>query len=194
MFDLQIGIAIISGILSLLGGAAYVRDIFKGTTKPNSVSWFGWLLLTGLASSAQFASGASLSLIFVLAETLKVAIILLLSLKYGVRKYTNVDKACLILGVLGIILWRLTDQPVIAIFLAIFADVIFSYPIILKSIYKPNSETASLFILGAIGALFSVASTKIYDLPNLLYPAYLFIINAMIGLVLFAGQRRLKSE
>ncbi|MBI1862853.1 hypothetical protein HYS00_01895 [Candidatus Microgenomates bacterium] len=183
-------VGILAGIISLVSGIPYVRDILKGTTKPNAVSWGGWFLLTLIATFAQFSSGASWSVILIITETIKVGIIFLLALKYGVQEYTKLDWVCLALGLLAVVLWKLTNQPVLAIVLAVIADLIMAYPTFVKSFYEPYTETASAFVIAAVAALLSVVSTQIYDSANLIYPVYLILANTVLGTLIILGQKK----
>ena len=53
----------------------YIYTIFKGNTRPNSISWAGWGLLSAIAASAQFAVEISWSLLIPLITALNCFII-----------------------------------------------------------------------------------------------------------------------
>ena len=186
--------AIISGVLTFVAVVPYVRDMFKGTTRPNIVTWGLWLLVQAIFAGAQYASGASWSIVLPLTEMLTVGFVVFLALiGYGYGKYNRLDIVCFLLAITAILLWQLTREPIFALVLSVMADCIAAIPTLVKSYKDPSSETASSYLLVVAGAFFALLSSRLWNLPNLLWPGYLFVLNGSIFCLVFIGQRGKKQ-
>lgn len=192
MFDWHLALGIFSGLLAMAAIIPYVRDILHGTTRPNVVSWSLWVLLLSIAALAQLSAGASWSLVLVVGDLIGTASVLVLCLiGYGYGKYSWLDGICFALALVAIVLWQITNQPLLAIGLAALADFLASVPTLVKSYKDPRSEEPTQFFIIAIAALLGVLSTSIFDPANLVFPAYLFCINIAIGGTAFLRARLL---
>lgn len=182
MFDWHLALGIFSGILAMVAIVPYVKDILHGTTRPNVVSWSLWVLLLLIGVLAQLSAGASWSLVFLVGDLIGTSSVLVLCLiGYGYGKYTWLDSFCFILAIVAVILWQITDQPLLAIGLAVVADFLAAVPTLVKSYKDPQSEEPTQFFIIAVAALLGMLSTVVLDPANLIFPIYLFGINAAIG-------------
>lgn len=183
--------AVAAGVLTLASAVPYIRDMLKGTTRPNVVSWGIWCLVQGIFAAAQLAEGASFSVVLPLAEVGTVGFIALLGLVgYGYKKYGKLDIACLVLALLAIVLWQTTGEPLLALWFSVAADVLAAVPTFMKAYKDPKSETLSSYFLVALSAVAAALSTTIIDLPNLLWPANIFFGNALVVCLILLGRRR----
>lgn len=190
MFDWHLALGIVSGLLATVAIVPYVRDILHGTTRPNVVSWSLWVVLLAIAALAQFSAGASWSLVLVVGDLIGTAAVLVLCLVgYGYGKYSWLDGLCFALALVAIVLWQITEQPLLAIGLAALADFLASVPTLAKAYRDPKSEEPTQFFIIATAALLGVFSTSIFDPANLAFPLYLFCINAAIGGTAFLRAR-----
>ncbi len=188
MYDWHAVLGLLSGLLIFFAIVPYIRDILNGKTRPNSVSWLGWTILLSIGAAAQIKEGASFSVLLLIGDLLGTGITFLLSLKYGVTKYTLFDRLSLIFGFLAIALWMITKNPLTALVLSVIADLIVSMPTIKKSFSDPMSETPSAFFIFATAAFVGVLSTTKFDVANLLFPVYLFLINILIATLSLRGR------
>jgi hypothetical protein len=172
----------------------YIKDILHGTTRPNIVSWALWVLLLLISLLAQVNAGASWSALMVFGDLIGTSTILVLCLVgYGYGKYGWVEFVCTILAIVAIIAWRLEHQPVLAICFAALADLMAATPTLVKSYRDPWSEAPGQYFLIAFAAGLAMLSTTIFDVVNLIFPAYLLLINGSIGTLAFFG-RKLKTH
>jgi hypothetical protein len=56
-------------------------------------------------------------------------------------KITRLDLACGVLAIGGLVLWKMTDTPNLAISFGILADAIAGIPTVIKSFQEPETET-----------------------------------------------------
>lgn len=186
--------AILSGVVQFSSVVPYVWSMVKGTTRPNVISWIVWTLLQVIAITAQFSAGASWSVIILVVMTFNTVLVTFLGLVgYGYRKYGVLDWTCFTLAILAILLWRVTSNPVNALILLVAADFLAVIPTLIKTVREPYSELPLGWFLIAVAAMLSIASTTIFNTANLIYPVYLFIVNALVCIVAFVGQRVKKA-
>ena len=188
--DWHIILAVLSGILCFASVVPYVRDIVYGTTRPNITTWFLWLFIQVIAIAVQFHEGASWSIVMVIADAITIALVFFLSVVgYGYRLYTTFDMWCGILGVIAILSWQMTGNALYALAFAIIADICAALPTIKKAYLDPWSENPTGWASTMVAAILAIASTTRFDLANVLFPAYLVIINALTFTLAFSGRR-----
>lgn len=184
-----------AGILTVASAVPYVRDMLRGTTKPNVVSWGLWTLIQGIFAAAQWAQGASLSIVLPAVEVASTGLIVALGLVgFGYKKYRPLDFICLFLALGAIVLWQLTRDPMVALWLSVAADFVAAVPTLVKAYRDPKSETPSAYLLVALSAIAAAFATSIIDLPNLLWPAYIFAVNGATLSLILLGKRKTKSR
>jgi len=188
MQDWHAVLGLFSGLLIFFAIVPYIRDVLRRKTRPNSVSWLGWTILLSIGAAAQLKEGASFSVLLLIGDIVGTGITFLLSLKYGVTKYTLFDRLSLILGFFAIALWMITKNPLTALVISVIADLIVSLPTVKKSFSDPMSETPSAFFMFALAAFLGVISTTKFDVANLLFPVYLFLINILIATFSLRGR------
>ncbi|MEO6513496.1 MAG: hypothetical protein ABIR37_02280 [Candidatus Saccharimonadales bacterium] len=176
---------VLSAILTLVSSIPYIVDVIKGKTKPRIVSWFNWSLLTGIATAAAYADGQIPSAVLTLAATIETALIVILGLKHGDRKFERFDVVCQIGAVSGLILWVIFSSPVIAIIATVTIDFVALLPTLRHSWLKPDEETISTFVLSGIGALFAALAVTNPTISGLTYPIYIVLANfALVALLM----------
>jgi hypothetical protein len=177
----------LSGIVILISFLPYIRDIFKGRTKPEKYSWLIWAFLGAIAFFSQFAKGASHSLIMTGAQFLGDLSIFLLALKYGFGGFLKRDKIALAGAGASLILWYITREAAVALFIVIFIDAIGVFLTAIKAYENPGTETASTWALTfAAGILGCIAVGK-FNLILLAFPFYIALAGAAILLAMKFG-------
>ncbi|HEV8677542.1 MAG TPA: hypothetical protein VN701_01805 [Candidatus Paceibacterota bacterium] len=188
--DFHIAMAVAASVLTVISAVPYVRDMVKGTTKPNIVSWGLWTLIQGIFTAAQFSAGASLSIVLPAVEVVSTGLIVVLGLiGYGYKKYRPLDFICLALAFGAIVLWQVTRDPLVALWLSVAADFCAAVPTLVKAYRDPKSETPLAYLLVALSAIAAAFATLIINLPNMLWPAYIFVINGATLTLILLGKR-----
>jgi hypothetical protein len=187
-------LGLLSAMLIPLCYAPYIKDIFALKTKPERASWFIWATHGSIAFFSQLAKGATDSLWLSGLETLFSAIVFLLSLKYGVGGFTKRDITALSIAGIGLILWSITKEPAIALFLVIIVDAAGAYVTIVKSYEDPESETLITWILAGTAGLLSALSVGSMNLILLSYPIYIVIANYLTAGAILLGKNHLKNQ
>lgn len=182
---------ILSAALSLSGAYTYIRDIFRGKTKPNLVSWGLWsvaaLIATGAAISAN-ADGWATVRIFVAGFTPLLISIAALMAPQSYWKLTKFDFACGALSVVALGFWLLAGQPILAILLAAIADLFALIPTITKAWKHPETETLSTWFIGLFTASIVLPAIPVWNIENAAFQVYLLIANVIVFTIVLRGR------
>jgi hypothetical protein len=187
-------VALIAGLVAVFSTLPYIRDTLKGKTKPNIVTWLTWCLLNTITAFAAYAAHANQTAIFAGAAALCTGFVVIVGLKRGVKKYTTFDIVCQILALVGIILWRLTGQPAVAISINIAADCIGVLPTYRHSWRLPHEETWQSYAIGGVSAVLAIASIQVFNYVSLAYPVYIFLSDASLVWVILYRLDRYKPK
>ena len=186
-----------SSLIVLIGGIPYLKDIHERKVRPHILSWTGWAFVTALGASAMFASGSTWATAILFANTALCVSIAGYSIirKVGVWSTGPHDVVFFGLGIVGLILWQVLNEPVIAIVCAILADLFFGLPTIIKTYKDPSTETPFVWATASLSGLFSLFALRNFGFSEAAYPVYLFIFDStVLSLVLKLFSRRTKSK
>ncbi len=175
-------ISSISVILFFVSLIPYIAGILKGKVKPRPLSWLGWSLLLGVGIFSQvYENGFDISMSITIASSISCLIIFLLSLAKNNFKNKKIDYTCFFLGIVCMIVYVVTRNPLITTIFSISADFLVGIPTILNVYKLPRSENMLSWGIGtfAIFLSFLVALTESDSLLKI-YPTYLFFFNALI--------------
>ena len=183
-------LVILSAVLSLSGSFAYIRDMFRGKSKPNLVTWGLWafapLIATGAALSASadiwatvriFMSGFGPLLIFLFAFIVP----------YSYWKLSKFDYACGALSIIALFAWLGANSPVLAILLAATADLLATLPTIIKAWKYPETETVYTYFIGLFTAIIVIPAIPVWNIENSAFQIYLLIANTSLFIIVMRG-------
>lgn len=182
----------ISSLLALVSPLIYSVAIFKGEAKPHRTTRLVLLLITSLTTASLFAQNNQVAIWLAAASTFQSSLIFILSIKYGMGGWSKIDILCLGIALFGILLWKTTNDPTLALYAAIAADFTGMVPALIKTYRFPKTEVWSFYLLDVFAALFSLLALKIWTLQEYSYPVYIMIIN--ICMVLLIVRPQTKSE
>lgn len=154
----------------------YTISIFRGTVKPNRISWFIWSVI-GFAFWLITPATADevtkmLTVIFMVNPT----IIFILTLFKG--EYIKPDRLevfSLIVGLSAILIWYVfrNSSGILPIVIAISADFFALLPTLRFVISTPDEEAPLAWIFFFLGSLIAVFGVEQYTLESLLLPVYM---------------------
>lgn len=180
-----------SAAITLTGVSAYVRDMVRGKSKPNMVSWGLWgfapLIATGAALSAHADVWATVR-IFMSGFGPLVVFILAFFISGSYWKLTAFDYACGLLSLVALGAWLLADSPVLAILLAAIADLFATLPTIIKVWKYPETETFYTFFVGVFTASIVIPAIPVWNIENAAFQIYLLIANTALCLIVLRGR------
>lgn len=177
----------ISVVLFFVSLIPYIAGILKGRVKPRPLSWLGWAMLLGVGIFSQiYEDGFNVSMLITIASSISCFIIFFISLIKNNFKNKKIDYVCFILGIMCMIVYIVTRDPLITTVLSISADFLVGIPTILNVYKVPKSENMLSWGIGtfAIFLSFIIALTE-SDFLLKIYPTYLFFFNALIFVLCF---------
>lgn len=180
----------LAGIAILLSFLPYIRDIFKGKTRPERISWLIWAILGMIAFFSQLAKGASFSLIMTAAQALGDLFIFILAIKWGLGGFLKRDILALIGATLGLVLWYLTNDATVALIMVIFVDASGVVLTIIKSYKQPNTETISTWVLTFLAGLLAAVAVGSWNIILLSFPIYICLAGTSILVAIKLGSRK----
>jgi hypothetical protein len=107
-----------------------------------------------------------------------------LSFKYGMGGSDKLDITCMVLCGIGLIVWGVTGDSMNGLIAAIVADFIAVVPSFVKTWRFPGTESWLFYAMGSMAGFFIVTAGP-YDLQALLFPGYIFIVDAMFVLAIW---------
>lgn len=178
---------VISALAVLAGFIPYFIDIRRGKTHPHILSWTGWGFVTAIGSVAMISEGFTWGVSIVAANSVSCFSVAIYSLvkKVGVFKTSAFDYLFFILGIIGIILWQIYENPDIAISFAILADLSFGIPTIIKVWKDPKSETLFPWVFFALAGITGLVAVSYVSYTEVAYPIYLAVFDSSVALLIF---------
>ena len=174
-------------ILSLISPVSYTRSMLAGKAKPHRVT----RLIVWLASVAGILGvihSSSLSgKIFAGIFLARASYLLVMTIIYGVGGATKLDKYCLVLGILALLVYVTTRNGLLTISLGILADLIGYIPTFVKTYHQPSSEDPVFFTIEGLASLLGVFA--VWQLSAaILLPLYFTLCSAAVDLLIFRKQ------
>lgn len=193
---LPIGFIIIAILLRLWSGASYFRATLKGTAQPSIVSWSFWSLTALIAFVVQLTRGSGPEAFVTLAIGLSPIAVCIAALYKGAYKTSlqKSDKWCIALTTLGIVLWIISKNPLMALYMSILADIFSSIPTILKSYRRPESEHPTAYFLSVISMALTLLTVTNWQITNWLFTAYILAINCTYLFAIFVLSKLRKGN
>lgn len=168
--------------INLVGIAFYIRNILRGGTKPNLVSFFIWTLAPFVGIFLQIKAGAGFSFISTFMAGLGPLLVIIFSLikKNAFWKIKTFDIICGLFSIFALFFYILTNKLGISILFAIISDALAAIPTIKKSWSFPKTETSVLYLTGIISNIFALLIIKNWTFSIYAFSIYLIIINIII--------------
>lgn len=184
---------VVSTTLALISPMVYCIAILKGEAKPHRTTRFVFLIITTLTTASLFAQGNRVAIWLAGASTLQSIVIFALSIKHGMGGWAKTDMICLLSALFGIVLWRITQNPLLALYFAISADFIGMIPALIKTYRFPKTEVWTFYLLDVFAAIFSLLAVRRWTSEEYLYPIYIICINLLMVLLVIRPQLRYKK-
>jgi len=181
-------ITIFTVLIHTFGGVVYIKDTLTWKTKPNRVSWWIWATAPLIWSAWMYFSQWLTWNILPVFMAGFIPFLIFISSFVNKKSYwelKKLDYICLVLAILGLILWWITNNPLLAIIFSILADFFASLPLIIKSYKFPETETIFPFFTWLIANLSAFLVIKNWLPEEYLFPVYLVLIDIVIILAYY---------
>ena len=190
--DIRLLFASVSSIISIVCFLPYLRDIFRGTTKPHSYTWFIWAALQTIVAQAMWSGGAGIAIASSVIGAVLCGFIFVLSLRYGTKNITRFDTICLI-GALGAMATYLVlHDALLSVIFATFTDLIGTLPTIRKAYQEPRSETASTHLLSSGAGAFALLALATFSVTTTLYVSVTAVLDFICGVLVITRRKKVE--
>lgn len=172
----------IAAIIAIVAYIPYLIDMFRGKNQPHLYTWISIFLITSVVAYIQLIGGAGIGAIPTIIGAFIDGIILFFCFRFGTKDIIFIDKICLAISIIGIATYLfLSSQPILALIVVTFAEIISFIPTFRKTKNNPYSESlTSYYLLVAKLALILVALEQYNILTTSYSILWLFIILAFI--------------
>lgn len=184
-------LAVIIGIASYV---PYIANIFRGKTKPHAFSWLVWAVLTGIAFAAQIVEHGGAGAWVTGADSLMCVVIFILALFKGNIKFSFFDWSSLIAAFAAMLLWKLTNDPLIAVILVTLTDALGFFPTFRKAYHKPHEETIITFAISSIKFAIAIIALSSFSIATCFYPASLVLMNGVFVVMVLIRRKTLSIK
>ena len=194
MNNLPAVIAVVAGVLNVIGFVPYMRDILRRKTKPERAMWWIYAVLYGVLFAAQVDAGAGWLVWVTAAYIVSSVVIAILSIWYGYGRLHKRDMISLGIAVAGLVLWQLSDRPLVAIVLVIIVDFAGFWLTLVKTWHAPHTETLISWQLAFVTAVLSIFSVGARTLDVLIYPAYAVVGTGLLVWVIMYRRTKVTED
>lgn len=182
---------IVAGLLQIVATAPYLRDTLRGTTRPHRATWGIWGALAFVVFASQWASGGTWSLALAAGQALACGSVFALALRRGVGGVSLLELGLVGIAALGIVGWRVADDPVVATCAVAAADLVAVGMMLPKTYRHPYSETLSMYVIGLVSVGFAIAAVGEVAPALLIYPLYILLADSIVIGVIVVRRRSL---
>jgi hypothetical protein len=177
--------------LTILAFLPYIRSIMQGKTKPHVFSWVIWGSTTFIVFLAQLAdNGGAGAWPIGISGIITIYVALLAYSKKSDSTITKIDWLFFILAMTSLPLWYFTSQPLWAVVILTFVDVMGFGPTFRKAYSRPFEEQLMFFIIMTARNLISITALENYSLTTVLFPAVI-AGTCLVFIVMVIHRRRL---
>ncbi len=184
-------LGVLAGLIAFADTIPYIRDIFRGSTRPHRGTWLIWSVLAIVVCLSQRADGASWSLLMAATQGAATSLVFLLAIRHGEGGVSTPDLVLIAIAGGGVAGWIVADEPMVATICVVAADLIGVGLMLPKTYRDPGSETLSTFAFASLGGALAAGAVGVVDVSLLMYPIYYFAANAAIALVIVQRRRTL---
>lgn len=183
-------VAIIASILAIFGNVPYLRDIIKRKIQPHPYTWLVWSIVSCIIFFGQVAKGAGIGALPTAASEVFTIIIFFFSLRHGFKNIKKIDTLFLIIALLGIIPWLLTNDPTISVIIAVSIDLVAFMPTIRKTFLQPETESPILYGTNVLRHILMLISLKAYNIATTLHSIAMITTNTIMTVLILRKNKK----
>ena len=185
--DWRILTGVLSGVVGSVGLVPYALATAKRQIRPSALTWSGQALLAGIVFVAQITSEPSWSAVIAGVGVVGSTIVAVLAVRVNLR-VALLDVACAVLGLLAIVAWQITQDPQVALGIAISAALIVSIPMLLKTFHDPGSEPLGVFAIWIGASSLAIISASRLDFLSIGWAAFFTAFDVLMAFLVARGR------
>jgi hypothetical protein len=187
-------ILIITLIVQSLSTVYYIWLMVIGKVVAQRMGWFILTILGVMYLISGLQLSAGLAIYFLAQQFMAPLAVFLFSLKYGKGGVARLDILCLVIATIGIVLWKLTSQPLVGLFFACFSDSIGAFLVAKSAIAEPDEENPYPWMVTIVSVIITILVSGDSTLYGLISTIYIGIVNLIVILSIFIGYYLLRKR
>lgn len=182
---------ILSNFLSIASTFPYLAGVVKGVVKPRIITWIIWSILTGVSCIASLFEGQYVTMTLLIVTTALTSSVAILGWRHGSKQVNKLDITCLICALVGIVIWRLSNSPGLAVIVMLIADLMGGLPTLIHSWQKPNEEEWRTFSISAVGSFCTLLAVNSWKITAFAFPLYLVVMGLTYSTIIITRRKYL---
>ncbi|MBO1928055.1 hypothetical protein J3998_10755 [Thiomicrorhabdus sp. 6S2-11] len=179
--------------ITIIAFAPYIRAILIGKVQPHVFSWIIWGTTTFVVFLAQLQdSGGVGAWAIGVSGVMTIFIAFLAYWKRSDLTITRIDWLFFALAMTALPIWGITDNPMWAVIVLTFVDLLGFAPTVRKSYAQPYSESLLFFTLFLLRNLLVLTALENYSLTTVLFPAVIGVA-CLFFIAMIVYRRRIIS-
>jgi hypothetical protein len=171
-------------VLSLISPIFYSKSIFARKSKPHKVTRLIVWLASISGMLAVIHSNNVAGKIFAAIFLARATYLLVLAAIYGVGGVSKLDKSCLAIGIVALVIYAATRNGLLAIMFGVLSDLIGYIPTFVKTWHEPTSESPTFFAIEGLASLLGVLA--IWQLRvDVILPVYFVLCSAAVVALIY---------
>ena len=189
-------LVLLGTVISACFGSIYLVATIKGKVQPNRVTWLLWSLSPMSATIVAISTGISWSILPVFMAGFMLFLIFLGSFinKSAYWKISLLDLLCAALSIGTLVIWKMTNEPNLAVLFAILSDALAALPTYIKIWLFPYTERPFFYIGGTFSSLTSLIAAPNNKLTTIGFAVYLVVLNTSLMLLIYFRQKKFSSS
>lgn len=184
-------LVILSNFLSIASTFPYLAGVVKGVVKPRIITWIIWSILTGVSCIASLFEGQYVTMTLLIVTTALTSSVAILGWRHGSKQVNKLDITCLICALVGIVIWRLSNSPGLAVIVMLIADLMGGLPTLIHSWQKPNEEEWRTFSISAVGSFCTLLAVNSWKITAFAFPLYLVVMGLTYSTIIITRRKYL---
>jgi len=170
LHDIKIIASILATGIALIAYVPYLIDMFKGKNRPHLYTWISIVLVTTVVAYIQVLGGAGVGAIPTIIGDIVDLIILFYCFKFGTKDVVFMDKVCLAISVLGVVVYAVfSNKPLLSLAVVTAAEIISFIPTFRKTRNDPYSESPPSYYLLVLKLSLILVALQKYNLLTVSY-------------------------
>lgn len=192
--ELKVVFGVLAAALALGAYAPIYYGIFFGKIRPHIHTYSVWTVTVGIAFFASLFSAGAAGSWSLGVTTILVGGIFFLCFKYGTKDITRSDTFALFFAAVSLVLWLLTNNPVISVILVTFIEAFSFFPTLRKTWNDPYSESYWPWIINIVKHTSIIIAVSGYSVTTVFYPACLIVMNIILSAEIIIRRRGMKEK
>lgn len=167
----------------------YLRDIYRGTTRPQRASWFVFAALSIVVTVSQFVAGNLAGAWLASGSAIGFTVVFIASIQHGEGGSSRRDRRSLAVASIGVVLSIVVDRPIVAVLAVVVAELSAISLTASKACRDPASETPATWLIDGLAGTAAIAAVATFSPAELLYPIHHTFVNGWVLAAIACGHK-----